>query len=86
MWEILWKPRAKKAYLELPKTVREAMEPRIDALAQNPRPAGCRKMTGYDALYRIRVGEYRVLYEIRDKILVVIVLWVGTRGDAYKKL
>lgn len=41
-------------------------------------------MTGYEGLYRIRCGEYRVIYEIRDDALVVLVLWVGPRGDAYK--
>ena len=86
MWEIRWKLRARKAYLALPKNVRDAMESRIDALATNPRPPGCRKMTGYNTLYRIRVGEYRILYEIRDNVLTVIVIWVGARGSAYKKL
>jgi len=51
MWEIRWKPRARKAFLSLPKNIRDATESRIDALAVNPRPPGCRKMTGYDALY-----------------------------------
>ena len=86
MHEIRWKPGARKRFLSLPKRVRDAIERRIDALAVNPRPAGCRKMTGYEALYRIRCGEYRVVYEIRDYALVVLILWVGPRGDAYKTL
>ena len=86
MYEIRWKPSARKSFLSLPKRVRESMESRIDALVREPRPPGCRKMTGYDALYRIRVGDYRVIYEVRDRVLLVIVIWTGHRGAAYRTL
>ena len=56
----------------------------ISLLAHNPRPAGCRKMKGYDDLYRIRIGNYRVIYEIDGKRIVVIILKMGHRWDVYR--
>jgi mRNA interferase RelE/StbE len=53
----------------------------ISLLADEPRPAGCRKMTGYDDIYRIRVGNYRVIYEIDEKRIVVIILKIGHRRE-----
>lgn len=57
---------------------------RIDALASDPRPSGCRKLSGvHDGYYRVRVGHYRIVYDVRDDILVVIVIRVRHRSDAY---
>ncbi len=50
----------------------------IDALALDPRPQGCQKLTGQER-YRVRVGRYRIVYEIRDEVLLVIVVAVGHR-------
>ncbi len=54
----------------------------INDLAINPRPPGCKKLTGR-AGYRIRVGDYRVIYNIEDKILTVFVIDIGHRKDIY---
>ena len=54
-------------------------------LANNPRPVGYRKLKGREA-YRITVGNYRIIYEILDNILVVKVILVGHRKDIYRKL
>jgi len=50
----------------------------IDALAVEPRPPGCQKLTGQER-YRVRVGRYRIVFEIRDEVLLVIVVAVGHR-------
>ncbi len=55
----------------------------IHSLAENPRPNGYIKLKGKDA-YRIRVGDYRIIYEIIDKILLVDVIDVGHRSDIYE--
>lgn len=55
----------------------------ISALAVNPRPRGCRKLSSSEQ-YRIRVGDYRVLYEIEDDVLRVLVVKVGHRRDVYE--
>ncbi len=56
----------------------------IQALATDPRPPGCRKLSGYDDVFRVRIGRYRVLYSIEDRRLVIIVLKVGDRKDVYR--
>lgn len=56
----------------------------IERLAENPRPEGCRKLVGSDSSYRIRVGDYRVLYLIEDTVCIVEVERVRHRKDAYK--
>ena len=52
-------------------------------LAMDPRPRGCRKLRGFDDVYRIRVGTFRVIYSIDDKRILVIILKVGHRGSVY---
>jgi mRNA interferase RelE/StbE len=56
----------------------------IQTLAADPRPSGCRKLSGYDDVFRVRVGRYRVLYSIEDRRLIIIVLKVGDRKDVYR--
>lgn len=55
----------------------------LESLTESPRPEGCTKLTGRDA-WRIRVGDYRVVYEIRDESRVVTVVVVARRKDAYR--
>lgn len=70
----------------------EALEPRlvariwarIQGLAEEPRPPGCRKLQGEEGLWRIRAGDYRVLYEIKDDTRVVDIVAVRHRRDAYR--
>ena len=56
----------------------------IRALSTDPRPVGCRELSGHDDVFRVRVGRYRVLYSIEDRRLVIIVLKVGDRKDVYR--
>lgn len=56
----------------------------IHDLGITPRPPGCRKLRGYDDVFRIRVGRFRILYSIEDRRLVVIVLKVGDRRAIYR--
>ena len=58
----------------------------VDSLRRNPRPDNVRKLTGNDSLYRVRVGDYRVIYQIQDKKLVVLVVRIGSRASVYKNL
>jgi mRNA interferase RelE/StbE len=55
----------------------------LEALADSPRPEGCSKLTGRDA-WRIRLGDYRVIYEIRDDPRIVTVVVIAHRRDAYR--
>jgi len=55
----------------------------IKTLADNPRPQGCKKLSGRPA-WRIRIGSYRVIYEIKDDMLLVLVVHIGHRKDVYR--
>ena len=57
----------------------------ISSLEKSPRPIGCKKLKGRDA-YRIRAGNYRIIYEIIDDVLIINIVTVGHRKDIYKKI
>ena len=59
---------------------------KIDSLAKNPRPHGAKKLAGPENLYRARAGNYRIVYQIRDKAHVVTVARIAHRRDVYRKL
>lgn len=54
---------------------------RIDGLADNPRPRGCQKLQGAEELYRVRSGDYRIVYQITDERLLVLVIRIGHRRE-----
>ena len=76
--------RAVKALAALPRREQQRVRAAIDLLAESPRPPGCTKLVGEDHAYRVRVGVYRVVYEVLDDLLVVHVVRLGHRRDVYK--
>lgn len=76
-------PAAERQLGRIDSGPRRRIDAAIWALAGDPRPHGCRKMSGSEE-YRIRVGDYRVLYEIEDAVLRVLVVKVGHRRDVYE--
>jgi mRNA interferase RelE/StbE len=85
-YNIDFKPSAKESLGKIPQPHRQRIATRIDRLAENPRPRGVKKLSDKERLYRIRVGDYRVVYRINDDILLVLVVRVGSRGDVYCNL
>jgi mRNA interferase RelE/StbE len=77
-------PSARSAFKKLPREIQLRLNQRISLLSDNPRPHGSKKLKGGFDLWRIRVGDYRVVYEVRDRILVVLVLRVAHRREAYR--
>lgn len=75
---------AAKDIRALDEGVRRRVAKAIDALAKDPRPHGVEKLSGEEGIYRIRVGDYRVLYKISDRQLMVLVVRVRHRRDAYR--
>ena len=84
MYEVLIERRAERDLKRLTADVFGRIVAAIRALADNPRPVGCKKLAGSDKDWRIRVGDFRVLYEIDDKVRVVRVMRVRHRRDAYR--
>jgi mRNA interferase RelE/StbE len=76
---------AVKELAGLDKPIRARLIAAIDELAQNPRPAGCTKLVGTANDWRIRVGDYRIIYEIHDTRLIVLVVRVAHRREVYRK-
>jgi mRNA interferase RelE/StbE len=69
-----------------PKKVRRQVVKRVQSLGTNPRPPGCEKLAGTGDRYRVRQGAYRIVYEVRDEELVVVLVKIGHRRDVYKNL
>ena len=83
-FEVLIKPSAVKEIEAIStKTDRRRVVSKIRRLADDPRPPGCRKLSGSDR-YRIRLGVYRILYAVEDERLVVYVVKVGHRKNVYR--
>jgi mRNA interferase RelE/StbE len=68
---------------DLPKKQRERLISAIRLLVDEPRPSGVKKLKGYDKTYRIRVGDYRIIYKIEDQEKLILVLSSIHRKDAY---
>lgn len=76
-------PRAQRELGRLPSGIYERVRDAIRSLGEEPRPSGCRKLSGR-AGWRIRVGDYRVIYEVEDSPPEVTILHVGHRRDVYR--
>ena len=82
-FELRFKPSVAKDLRGIPKTEVRRLLKRIEALGDDPRPAGCEKLTGRD-LYRIRQGVYRIVYSVDDADVVIEVIKVGYRREVYR--
>lgn len=84
MYRVLLERAAEKDLKRLSAEIHDRVIATIRASAQNPRPPGCRKLAGSENDWRIRVGDYRVVYEIADEIRIVRVNRVRHRRDVYR--
>lgn len=82
-YRLLIKPTAVKELEALPAKDRRRLATRLQKLSGDPRPAGSEKLSGHD-LYRIRQGNYRVLYSLHDRELIILVIKVGHRREVYR--
>jgi mRNA interferase RelE/StbE len=83
-YEVQILPKAARQIKALSVEVRQDISLTIQSLANEPRPIGVKKLSGEKDIYRVRVGNYRVLYRIVDKVLVVVVVSVGHRREIYR--
>lgn len=83
-YTIEFEKSALKDLKKLPRKVVTVLWNEIDSLKSNPRPHGCKKLKGTDNLYRIRSGDYRVIYQVQDRVLIVLVIRIGDRKDVYR--
>ncbi|MDQ2832454.1 MAG: type II toxin-antitoxin system RelE/ParE family toxin [Acidobacteriota bacterium] len=77
------KPSARKELGRLPASLIERIFPKLEGLAFEPRPAGCKKLKGGQREWRIRIGNYRVVYTVDDEKLLVSVMRIRHRSEVY---
>lgn len=78
-------PSAARQLRKLDPQARRRVQAAIELLAENPRPASATQLVGGDGEWRVRTGDYRIIYEVHDQVLVVLVLAVGHRRDIYRR-
>ena len=85
-FEIRWKRSAGKELKRLPKEAIERVLTAVETLAIEPIPANAVKLSGAEHTYRIRIGRYRIIYNVLSRILTIEVVRVGHRKDVYRNL
>jgi mRNA interferase RelE/StbE len=83
-YSIAFAKAAKRQFDKLPRPAQRRLGDVIAALAVDPRPPGVVKLTGEDRLYRVRSGDYRIIYQVEDERLLILVVKVGHRREVYR--
>lgn len=83
-YQIRWKSSAQKELRRLPQTAVTRIVTAVSQLTSDPHPPGSRKLIGSEYTYRIRVGDYRVIYDVQGSDLVIEIIRVGHRKDVYQ--
>jgi mRNA interferase RelE/StbE len=83
-YTILLAPPAERQLKAFTPSVQKRLVRRLKTLRENPRPQGVKKLAGKENLYRVREGDYRIIYTIEDKELIVLVLKIGDRKEIYR--
>lgn len=83
-YKIEWKQSAKKELRKLPESARRRILAAVAGLGEDPRPPGCRKLVGGEGAYRVRIGSYRVIYMVFGSGLLIEIIRVADRKEAYR--
>jgi len=78
-------PAAVRQLRKLDPSARRRIQAAVELLADQPRPSGAKKLVGGDREWRVRTGDYRIIYEIHDDVLLVLVIALGHRRDIYQR-
>ena len=84
-YRIEWKASALKELKHLDRKIVARVISAVDSLSANPFPSGVRKLQGADKTYRVRAGEYRIIYEVIHERIVIVIVRVRHRKDVYKQ-
>ena len=82
-YKVEFAPLAHRQLRKLERAIQIRLLQRIETLSTNPRPSGVKKLAAEADLYRIRIGEYRVVYQIRDRDLLILIVKIGHRREIY---
>lgn len=85
-WQVIVERAAEKRMARLPRDLRRRLDAALLRLEENPRHPGVIQLAGHPDLYRVRVGDWRIIFTIREAQLVVVVIEVDARGSVYRGL
>jgi len=85
-YKIEWKPSVFRDLKKIPKSYRLEIFRRIETLSSIPRPSGCDKLADTERTYRIRIGDYRGVYQINDQAEEILIYHVRHRKDVYRRM
>ena len=83
-FSVLLAPPAERQLRSFAPAIQKRLVKRMKSLQNDPRPSGVKKLAGEDNLYRIREGDYRIIYTVQDKELIVLVVKIGDRKEVYR--
>lgn len=83
-YRIEFTPAAVRQLRKLDPQTRRRIQGAVELLATQPRPPGAKKLVGGDGEWRVRTGDYRIVYEVRDNVLLVLVIAIGHRSSIYR--
>ena len=84
-YTVVLKPAAERALKKIAQPTLRRIAKAIDNLGTDPRPSGATALQGEPGLLRIRVGDYRIIYVVRDRVLTVLVVTIGHRREVYRR-
>jgi mRNA interferase RelE/StbE len=83
-YRIEFSPTAERQFKKLSKEVQIRLKHRIDILPENPFPRGVKKLSAEENIYRLRIGNYRIIYQVQGKALLILILKLGHRKNVYR--
>ena len=86
IYKVKVSPAAERQFKKLTKNIQRRIMARLEKLAKIPRPAGAKKLSGMKDVYRVRVGNYRIVYVIQDDVLTVLVVKIAARKETYRDI
>ena len=85
-WQVITLRQTERVLRRLPRDLLERIRAAVQGLAQDPWPPGCKRLVGHRNMYRIRVGNWRIIYVIETDRSVVVIVEIAPRGEAYRDL
>ncbi|HET6399924.1 MAG TPA: type II toxin-antitoxin system RelE/ParE family toxin [Candidatus Kapabacteria bacterium] len=83
MYELKFTPAATRDWRKLPLSIQQQIAPHLDQLSSEPRPHGVKKLKGFQNIYRVRSGDYRIIYEIENSSKIIWITKIMGRKDEY---
>jgi mRNA interferase RelE/StbE len=85
-YRIEFSPAAERQFKKLPREIQFRLKPRLDGLMNNPFPRGVKKLSAEENLYRLQVGDHRIIYQVQHNALLVLVVKLGHRREVYRRI